>query len=375
MHDDKLPDWVDRQVVERRLGIKVMPNDVESITITRAEEVKEPMNPKLGKNDTIEPPAGVQPSKFLHYLANPNISTVAVNQVLNNPVRRRSLTLNLKPVSNSFVLAQQVTTVLPDDPVKVVALMLGFVVLLAIVANIVRYFQEHLSDKAAILAVNDLRRKTYDHALHIPLSFFGTAGTSDVTSRLVQDAAGLQDGFKIILGQTIQEPIRAAMAFGMALWIDWRLTAFIVLFAPAMVAIIRKFGKKVRRATRAALQNSASMLGQIEGTLAGIRVVKAATSERFERRRYNGIMTELVEQQLKMSRYEALSTPTMETLTLIVVSCVVLFAVYLVCKRHSLDVTMFFLLMGALIQIGESLRKVSKLNAVLNRSNAAAARL
>jgi len=50
-----------------------------------------------------------------------------------------------------------------------------------------------------------------------------------------------------------------------------------------MVTIIRKFGKKVRRATRAALQNSASMLGQIEERWREIRVVKAAGSERFER--------------------------------------------------------------------------------------------
>ena len=58
----------------------------------------------------------------------------------------------------------------------------------AIFGNFVRFFQEYLSDKAAILAVNDIRRQLYDHVLHIPLGHFGSKGTSDVTSRLVQDA-------------------------------------------------------------------------------------------------------------------------------------------------------------------------------------------
>src|SRR5438067_1008860 len=110
---------------------------------------------------------------------------------------------------------------------------LGFLFALSLFGNFVRFYQEYFSDKAAILAVNDIRRKLYDHVLHIPLGFFGLKGTSDVTSRLVQDAQGLQDGFKTVLGQTIQEPIKAAFALGFALLLDWQLTMFVVLFAPA----------------------------------------------------------------------------------------------------------------------------------------------
>ena len=74
----------------------------------------------------------------------------------------------------------------------------------------------------------------------------------DVTSRLVSDAAVLQDGFRVMLGQMIQEPIKAAMAFALAILIDWRLTMIIVIFAPLMAAVIKKFGKKIRRASREA---------------------------------------------------------------------------------------------------------------------------
>src|SRR5207249_1340982 len=125
-------------------------------------------------------------------------------------------------------------------------------------------------------------------------------GTSDVTSRLVGDSQNLQDGFKTVLGQSIQEPIKALFLFGLAMTLSWKLTLVIILFAPLMAAAIKKFGKKMRRASRAAMQRSSDMLGQIEGTLAGIRVVKSATAERFERRRYTGIMHRLREQQLKI---------------------------------------------------------------------------
>jgi ABC-type multidrug transport system fused ATPase/permease subunit len=267
------------------------------------------------------------------------------------------------------------STHLPANPVWAVAVLLGVILVMAVCANIAKFFQEHLSERAAIFAINDLRKHTYSHILRVPLGYFGTQGTSDVTSRLVGDCAVLQDGYKILLGQTVQAVFNSMLALLLAVWIDWRLTLFIVFFAPVMVAIIRKFGKKMRRATRAALQKSSNMLGQLESTLTGIRSVKAARAESHERRRYAGIMKMLVEQQLKMSRYEAANTPTVETLTLAVVSCVVLFAAWLILIDKSLSPDSFIVIMAALASMGESLRRLGKLNNVLQRSNAAAGRV
>ncbi|MCP6768984.1 ABC transporter transmembrane domain-containing protein, partial [Klebsiella pneumoniae] len=88
--------------------------------------------------------------------------------------------------------------------------------------------------------------------LHLPLSYYGNQGTSEITSRLAQDCQALQEGFKILLGQTLLEVIRAVLAFIAAIWLDWRLTIFIVLFAPLSMTVIRKIGKRMRRASRAA---------------------------------------------------------------------------------------------------------------------------
>src|SRR5262249_34880251 len=154
-------------------------------------------------------------------------------------------------------------------------------------------------------AVNDIRRRLYDHVLHVPLSHYNMKGTSDVTSRLTQDAQNLNEGFKTVLGQSIQEPVKVGVALMLAFFMSWKLTLFIVCFLPLMGVIIKKFGKKMRRTSKKAMLNSATMLGQIEGSLMGIRVVKGASAERFERRRYGGIMGKLVDQQLRMSRIDA----------------------------------------------------------------------
>ena len=305
----------------------------------------------------------------------PILKVLLNGQTVQQWVRERMATYTARPAPGYLHLADRLSGYLPANPVATIAVLFGFVALLAVIGNVIRFFQEYLSDKAAIKAVNDARLRLYDRVLHLPMNFFGTRGTSDVTSRLVGDALGLQEGFKLLLGRAVQEPVNASLALGLALFIDWRLTVFIIVFTPLMFAVLKKFGKKVRRASRAAMQNNATMLGQIEGSLTGIRVVKAAGGERFERRRYRGIVAELEQQQLKMARYEAISTPVVEVLGMLAAGSVLIVASYLVLVQKSLDQAGFFVVIACLVSIGESMRRLSKLNNTLQRANAAAARI
>ncbi len=352
--EESVPHYIDRVIVEKRLGATLDSDTKTGLHVLR-----------LGKGAPARQ-LGIKPGDTLP----------GGPEALPALAAGGSLPAGTLPATPWWAeIARNTAAMLPINPVGALAVLLGAVAVLAVCSNIIRYFQEHYADCAAIFAVNDMRVKTYDHLLHLPLGYFGQYGTSDVTSRLMGDAAGLQDCLKILLGQCIQEPIKAAMALGLAMIIDWRLTLIIIFCAPLMAYVVKKLGKKVRRSMRTALQKNASLLGQLESTLSGIRVVKGARAERWERRRYSHLMDGLVVEQLRMSRYEALTTPTMETIALVVVSGVVLAAAYLVLIQRTLEATDFFLILACLVAIGESLRRVSKLNNVLQRGNAAATRI
>ena len=357
---DTVQGWTDRQIVAQRLGV-AFADDVKaghpivSVTAGRRGNLA---GLRAGDVLPIEQLATTQPVKI-------NVTT-----------SHGIVALDLPAMPFYYAIPHLLAQRVPTEPVAAVATVFVFIFLLSLIGSVVRFFQEYLSDKAAISAINDIRRHLYDHVLHTPLSFFNVKGTSDVTSRLVADSQVLQDGFKTILGQSVQEPIKAGFMFVVALLLSWKLTLVIVLFAPVMGIAIKKFGKKMRRASRAAMQRSSDMLGQIEGTLIGIRVVKAATAERFERRRYTTILGHLREEQLKMARYEAWSTPTMETVAMVVIGIVLIFATYQVFHgTPPLDSSKFLTIFGCLVSMGESLRRVSKVNATLQRSNASAGRI
>jgi ATP-binding cassette, subfamily B, bacterial MsbA len=393
---DTIQGWVYRGITEHRLAVKL----VAEPTIVSIGHVNKGPGQDAGlkagdKVVDVSVPVGVPPSPFptVQVTSSSTAASYPAAEVLRNIVwtpggsggvglgqvqlrlTDRVVTAQLLPLPWYDKIALRGVELLPIKPVQSVAVVFGILAVIGLLGNVMRFFQEHLSDQAAILSANDIRQRLYDRVLRIPLSSLGQQGASDVTSRLITDVDNLQDGFKTVLGQSIQEPIKAFMAFCVALKISPELTLFIVILAPLMGVMMRKFGKKMRRASRAALRSSSVLLGQIEGTLVGIRVVKAYNAEKYERRRYSKILGTLVNEQIKMSRIDAFSSPVMEMLITVMAGLVVLVGTYMVTVRTSISAADFIAVMIALAIIAESLRKASKVNNALQKANAAAARL
>jgi len=395
---DTIQSWTYRRIAEHRLNVNFVPDSkvVQIVNLSDGPARKAGLKPFDVIIDAA-PPQNAPPSPFpkvsgdsaslnateLSYRAGEILRNIAWTDAtspgkpgeIQLTLANRKVTVGLQPPNWYDPLVLKMVEPLPLNPVRAVAVVFGLLAVIALVGNVARYFQEHLSDQAAILAANDIRQRLYDRVLRIPMSSLGQQGASDVTSRLVTDVDNLQDGFKTVLGQSIQEPIKAFMAFVWALRLNWILTLFIILLAPLMALMMRKFGKKMRRASRAALRSSSVLLGQIEGTLVGIRVVKGYNAEKFERRRYSKILSTLVAEQIRMSSIDAFSSPVMETMIMAMAGMVILMGAIMITEWHTLNVTVFIGVMIALAVIAESLRKASKVNNALQKANAAAARL
>jgi ATP-binding cassette, subfamily B, bacterial MsbA len=397
---DTIQSWMYRRTAEHRLNVNFVPDSkvVQIINISAGPARDAGLKPFDVIIDAA-PPQNAPPSPFpsvtgdpaglnatqLSYRAGGILRDIAWTGATLGPTQvvseiqltlaNRKVTVALQPPKWYDPIVLKLVEPLPLNPVRAVAVVFGLLTIIALLGNVARYYQEHLSDQAAILAANDIRQRLYDRVLRIPMSSLGQQGASDVTSRLVTDVDNLQDGFKTVLGQSIQEPIKAAMAFLWALKFNWKLTMFIVLLAPLMALMMRKFGKKMRRASRAALRSSSVLLGQIEGTLVGIRIVKGYNAEKYERRRYSKILDTLVGEQIRMSSIDAFSSPVMETMIMAMAGTVILVGTIMITQTQTLTPTVFIGVMFALAVIAESLRKASKVNNALQKANAAAARL
>ncbi len=256
-------------------------------------------------------------------------------------------------------------------------LLLGLLVLVAginYVRDLCRFFQEYLVESAVLRGLLDLRSDSYNVALRLPVTFFSEKGTSDTMSRFVRDTAELGEGQVVLFSKTLVEPAKAAGTLALALWLSWPLTLAVLIAGPPAVWLIRRFGQRMRRASRRALESWSSMLGVLEETLTGIRVVKAYTMEGAERRRLFRVNRKLLREQKRMARIDAASSPAIEALGITGGVLATGIAGYLVLGER-MDPYVFLTWLAALAALFDPMRKLAKVATRFQRADAAAARI
>jgi ABC-type multidrug transport system fused ATPase/permease subunit len=164
--------------------------------------------------------------------------------------------------------------------------------------------------------------------------------------------------------------------FFLALYQDWKLTLLFLTVVPAIAIVIRKFGKRIRRASKKALRQYGVMLGGLTESLQGLRVVKVHHAEGYERRRFNQMNRRMLDRQLQARVAKALSAPVIETLSLVGMMAVILAASWFLFdhakKGQEINPTTLITVLVTLTGAAASFRQISGLNVKLQSAAAAA---
>ena len=265
---------------------------------------------------------------------------------------------------------------LPEDRYTLLLMLLGFGVVITILRDIFRFAQEYLVQSAVYRGLMDLRCDAYNTVLRLPTTFFSEKGVTDSMSRFVQDTGELARGQITLLGKTLVEPALLVGSLVVALMLSWRLTLLTLVVGPPTFLVINKFGKIMKRASRRALESWADMLGVLEETLTGIRVVKAYTMEGAERKRFFRVNRELLRQQWRIAAIDAATSPAVEAMGIIAAMGAIALAGYWVFhQQYDMDRDRFFALMACLAAMFDPIRKLAHVNTRFQQSDAAAKRV
>ncbi len=260
--------------------------------------------------------------------------------------------------------------------------LLGTVLVVTVIRAVFTFFQEYLIGTAIWRGIMDLRCENYDTVLRLPTTFFSEKGVSDATSRFIRDTSELARGQSTLLSKTLVEPAKALGSLVLALAMSWPLTLMAMVGGPPAFAFIRKFGKKMHRASRRSLESWSSMLAVLGETLQGIRVVKAYTMEGAERLRFFRVNRALLKQQTRMERLDAATGPTVEAMGIIAGMFAAAAAGYLVFVGlgwgdffYRMDRDKFLTWMVALFATFDPIRKLAKVSMRFQQAEAAAKRI
>ena len=218
------------------------------------------------------------------------------------------------------MLAPFVLRYAPRDRYDALLLLL----LVAIVANgfkgVFAFLNDTLVGSVVQRAQMGLRNDFYRQTMRVSVANFSEQGTSDTIARFTNDVETIGRGVKTILGKLVQEPLKAGASLVGAMLISWRLTLLALVLVPVSALLIGGFGRLMKRASRRTLESMSDIYKILQESFFGIKVVKAYTMERHERRRFFHGLKDLYAKSMRVVMIQAASSPVMEFLGVVGIS-------------------------------------------------------
>ncbi len=271
-------------------------------------------------------------------------------------------------------IPQGVIEKLPNKPFDAVLWIVIGVGLLTIIGATCNFLHAYLSLTVISRTVANIRREAFHSVVHLPLKAVLKAGPSDLVSRIVYDTATLGQGFNALLSKSVAQVTKGVVMIGVAFYFNWKLALAAMVAAPVVGFIIRKLGKRIRRASRGALQSQAGLYQSANEVLSGLRVVKVYTTERTEEGRFHRTNKDVVAREFRVRTARALSSPLVETVTIFVLGALALVAVKAIMDGHLAKMDAMYVL-GALGIAGASLKPLTGFMNDIQQASAAAVRL
>ncbi|MGB8398649.1 ABC transporter ATP-binding protein/permease [Bradyrhizobium sp.] len=156
--------------------------------------------------------------------------------------------------------------------------------------------------------VADLRRDVFAHLISLSPSFFDSARSGELVSRLTADTTQI----KSAVGASVSIALRNLMLFigaaTMMVITSPKLSGFVLLAIPVIVLPLVAFGRWVRRLSRDAQDTLANASAYVSELIGAIRTVQAYTSERLANARFGREVEQAYEAARSSTRARAVLT-------------------------------------------------------------------
>ncbi|OSZ82141.1 antibiotic ABC transporter ATP-binding protein [Chitinophagaceae bacterium IBVUCB1] len=200
-----------------------------------------------------------------------------------------------------------------------VLIVVGFTIL----KNLFIYLSFRILNPIRYSVMRKLRNEMFTKVLSLPIGFFTEERKSDLISRMTNDLNEVEVSIMNVLETFIREPLTIIFVLSYMLFLSPQLTLFLLLFLPFAGLLIGRIGKSLKKPSNLAQEQLGHMLGVIDETLVGMRVVKAFNAEAHQKSRFISLNNTWYRIRNKLASRKDLGSPLSETLGVLVV-CIIL---------------------------------------------------
>ena len=162
-----------------------------------------------------------------------------------------------------------------EELVRIVFLML----LSALAMQAGFFLSKYLVTLASEKTLRDIRLRIFRKLLYVPYTFFVRHPTGDLISRVVSDVEKIRQILVDQVPTLLREPVVGLALFGVLLYRDPFLTAFLIIAVPVMAYMVRFFGSKKGKHLRRTQESTAELTQTLSQSLQGIENLKVFSAQ------------------------------------------------------------------------------------------------
>jgi subfamily B ATP-binding cassette protein MsbA len=282
----------------------------------------------------------------------------------------------LEPAIDGLFLDKPVTvwgfiTIPPGNAlIAIPSLIVG----LALVWTVAALGQAALVNRLGHGIVGDIQVKLFGAMIRADLARLRSQHSGGFVSSVLFDANLVREAFTNGVVNYTQHSLTLIAVIAYMAWTDWRLTAIVLLGAPLISLVIRRFGKRTRKATTGAMKETENLSTALMENLDGVRLIKIENREAAEEARVGEVVGRRQRHVIKSADARAFAGPFSNLVAMIIVAAVMAYAGWRA-QSGQMTVGGFAAFIGLLMAAGQSLRQVTNLQTVMTEGLTAARRL
>ena len=251
-----------------------------------------------------------------------------------------------------------------------VAVIAAWVLVIFLVRGASAYGQTVLLGRIGNRIVARLQARIYDHVLAQGMGFHAIRGsgqgTGELTTRITTNCTAARQALDLVATRLGADLLSVVVLVAVMLWQDLTMALIALVGLPAVLGGVAALVRRVRKLSRDEVALQARVVGAMNETIRGARIIKAFRLEDAMRERMGAAVEGVRERADRIAVLRGLVSPLMEAVAGIAAASVILYGGWRVIDG-TMAVGTFFSFVTALFLCADPARRLAQLNVQLRQ--------
>ncbi len=218
--------------------------------------------------------------------------------------------------------------------------------------------------------VMQIRRKVFNHFMHMPVSYFDKEKTGNLLSRITYDSEQVSAATSRALVSIVREGASIIGLLALMFYNSWELSLVLFAVAPVVAWGIGVVSKRFRKISK----NMQTMMGHVtasaEQMLKGHKVVLSYGGQDIERERFDKVSNQMRQQSMKLVTAQAAANPIIQLIASLAI-VTVLYLASIDSIKEQLTPGTFTVVFSAMFALMRPLKALTNVTSQFQRGMAA----